>query len=427
MSNPLNVPTGRKFRRLLFPLLVALPLALAACSSSGTAATTDSTAKGSPIVLYTITDENTSFQNEPELFGGAQAAALAINAKGGINGHQVVIKDCNEQAQAQAASQCARQVVSDHATAVVGYSETQGDAIDPILQQAKVPMVGNVPNQSDDLSSSISFPFQGSIGDNASAVAMEYAKMGYTKIGLLLLNNPLAVQLADQVNAVIAKLTTPSGQKLTSYEVTGPLTAPDYAPYVAALQKDGVQGVILLTAGSTGAAAITAAKQAGYTMDFGSVAADFTVQAVLGPLGSNANGFISTSSLPNPQVTSALPGLANFKTDMVKAASAGIANTGPSYYDDYSLNAWLAVYAIQEIAQGIHGDVTSASLYAALQTAKGLNLQGLTPPWTPSKAGPQGEPRVSNSTAYASVYSDGKFSLLSRTPFNVGVLETASS
>jgi ABC-type branched-subunit amino acid transport system substrate-binding protein len=412
------------------PLLAVMPLAIAACASSGSSSggTTDSsTAKGSPIVLYTITDENTNFQNEPELYGGAQAAALAINKAGGINGHQVVIKNCNEQAQAQAAAQCARQAVSDHAAAVVGYSETQGDAIDPILQQAMIPMVGNVPNQSDDLTSTISFPFQASIADNASAVAMQYAKDGYTKIGLLLLNNPLAVQLADQVDAVIAKLTTPSGQKLTSYRVTGPLTAPDYSPYVASFEKHGVQGVILLTAGSAGAAAITASHQAGYKMVFGSVAADFTKSAVLGPLGSNANGFISTSSLPNPMVTSDLAGLEKFKTDMANAAKDGIANTGSAYYDDYSLNAWLAVYAVQEAAQHISGDVTSKSLYHALQTAKGLTLQGLTPPWTPSKAGPPSEPRVSNATAYASVYNNSNYRLLSTTPFNVGILEGASS
>ena len=397
--------TGRAASLKWLSLLLVAPVVLAGCSSSskktnaGTGGSnpvpsSTNTAKGSPIVLYTITDENTTLQNEPELYGGARAAALAINNSGGIDGHQVVIKNCNEQAQANVAGSCARQVVSDHAVAVVGYSETEGNAIDPVLAQAKIPMVGNEPNQSDDLSSPISFPFQASVADNAAIVAMYYAQQGYTKIGYLELNNPLAVQLGNAVDAVVAKLKTPSGQSLKSYKVEGPLTAADYTPYVASLQKDGVQGVVLLTASSAGGAAMTAASQAGYKMSFGSIGADFTAKAVLNSLGSVADGFVSTSSLPNPTISDSLPGLQNFKTDMAAADKAGIPDTGTDLLDDYSLDAWLSVYAVQEVAaQGITtGDVTSASLYSALQTVKNLTLQGLTPPWTPSKTGMSSEP-----------------------------------
>jgi len=271
-------------------------------------------------------------------------------------------------------------------------------------------MVGSTPEEATDLTSPITFSYNSSIGDQCAAVAVQFAKMGFTKIGYLELNNPLAVALGNQVDTVLKQLKTPSGQPLKSYVVSAPLTAADYTPYVAELQKDGVQGVILLTAASAGGGVMTAASNAGYKMVFGSTAIDFTKQAVLGSLGSIADGFIGTSPLPDTSAN--LPGVAKFKADMTAAAEAGIGSTGTANEDAYSLNAWLAVYAVAEAAAPIKGDVTSTGLITALKSAKGLTLQGLTPPWTPAKAGPAAEPRISNLGVWASQYKSGAYQLL---------------
>jgi branched-chain amino acid transport system substrate-binding protein len=422
---------GTRRHRRLWSLLLTAPLFLTSCGSDnagtgvgGGAATIDirGTATGSPIVLYTIIDQDTSLQNEPEIYAAAQAAALAINNSGGIKGHRVDIRTCNEQAQANIAADCARRVVSERAVALVGYATVYGDTIDPILAQAKIPSVGNVPDQAEDLRSPISYPFQASIGDAVAGVAMQYAAMNYTKIGLLLLNNPLAEQLAAQVETVVGKIKTADGRPITTTKVAAPLSAADYTPFVASLQKEGAQGVVLLTAPSAGGAAISAARQAGYDMTFGSTESAFTVKAVLGSLGDAAEGFISTSSLPNPLSDASLPGLAKFKADMAAAEKAGLAHTSGDDLNAFSLNAWLSVYAVQEAAASITGDVTNASLITALDSAKDLRLEGLTPPWTPAKAGPPSEPRISNGTVYASVYKNGKYSLLQTTPLDVGAL-----
>ncbi len=414
--------------------VVAVALVVTACSSSGSGgskasggSTGSSSAgakpSGSPVLLYTFADDNTTLQNYPEGFGGAQAAARAINNSGGLAGHPITVKNCNEQAQANTAASCARQAVSDHAAAVVGYQDVFGDNIDPILEAAKIPSVGGTPEQPSDLTSPITYSYNASIGDQCAAVAMQFAKMGYTKIGYLELDNPLAVALGNDVDQVVKKLKTPSGQTIQSYVVSAPLTASDYSPYVAKLHNDGVQGVILLTAASAGGAVMTAAKQAGYDMTFGSTEVDFTKQAVLGSLGSVANGFVSSSPLPDPNTTNAdFPGLTKFKADMAAANSAGIAHTSTKDVDAYSLDAWLAVYAVQEASQSIQGDITNTSLAAALDKATGLTLQGLTPPWTPSKAGPASEPRISNPTVYVSTYKDGQYTLIQKTPLDVGAV-----
>jgi ABC-type branched-subunit amino acid transport system substrate-binding protein len=411
---------GRRSQLLLTAVLASSMVALAACSSTSATASSEAASKlkGSPVSLYTIADENTNFQNEPEVYGAAQAAALSINNSGGINGHPIEITNCNGQAQANIQAGCARQIVADHAAAVVGYQEVYGDNINPIFEAANIPMVGSTPEEATDLTSPITFSYNSSIGDQCSAVAVQFAKMGFTKVGYLELNNPLAVALGNQVDAVLKQLKTPSGQSLRSYVVSAPLTAADYTPYVAELQKDGVQGVILLTAASAGGAAMTAASDAGYKMVFGSTAIDFTKQAVLGSLGNIANGFIGTSPLPDPSAN--LPGVAKFKADMAAASKAGIANTGPNYVDAYSLNAWLSVYAVAEAAESIKGDVTNSSLVEALKNAKDLPLQGLTPPWTPSKPGPASEPRISNLNVWASQYKNGAYQLLGSSALNLG-------
>src|SRR3984957_18683229 len=134
--------------------------AATACSSSGnssgtsspsvspaaaTSAATGSTATGSAIQLMVLNTENGPEANSPEDVAGAQAAAMAINASGGINGHQVKIISCNDQFNPNVAAQCGRTAATDHVVAVVGNKSTNGTVIDPILQQEKIPSVGDQP------------------------------------------------------------------------------------------------------------------------------------------------------------------------------------------------------------------------------------------------------------------------------------------
>jgi len=94
-------------RRISALAVVLLAAGVAtACSSSGnssgtsspsatpaaaTSAATGSTATGSAITLMVLNTENGPEANSPEDVAGAQAAAIAINASGGIDGHQVVL------------------------------------------------------------------------------------------------------------------------------------------------------------------------------------------------------------------------------------------------------------------------------------------------------------------------------------------------
>src|SRR5690348_5360771 len=101
------------------------------------------TRQADPIVVEVIAPVATPIENYPDAQAGVEAAAAALNKKGGIKGQQITVKFCNTQSNANAATACGRQAVSDGATFVTGYLGTQSALIIPILQHANIPIIGS--------------------------------------------------------------------------------------------------------------------------------------------------------------------------------------------------------------------------------------------------------------------------------------------
>jgi hypothetical protein len=79
---------------------------------------------------------------------------------------------------------------------------------------------------------------------------------------------------------------------------------------------------------------------------------------------------------------------------------------------------WLAVHAVEQVAKTVKGEITGASLLAAVQKAKCMDLYGLIK-WCPGKRGPAAYPRLTNAQIYlSSVASDGSLKLLQRKPID---------
>ena len=95
--------------------------------------------QANPIVIEVIAPVATPIENYPDAQAGVDAAAAALNKKGGIKGQQIQVKFCNTQSNANAATACARQAVSDGATFVTGYLGTQSALIIPILAAGEHP------------------------------------------------------------------------------------------------------------------------------------------------------------------------------------------------------------------------------------------------------------------------------------------------
>ena len=81
----------------------------------------------------------TPIENYPDAQAGVEGAAAALNKKGGIKGQQIQVKFCNTNSNANSATACGRQAVSDGATFVTGYLGTQSALIIPILAAGEHP------------------------------------------------------------------------------------------------------------------------------------------------------------------------------------------------------------------------------------------------------------------------------------------------
>jgi hypothetical protein len=86
-----------------------------------------------------------------------------------------------------------------------------------------------------------------------------------------------------------------------------------------------------------------------------------------------------------------------------------------------SLGTWLGYYVIEKLAKTIpSGKLNAASLTKALNSAKNIDMGGVIPPWTPTKAGATGYSRVSNPAMYLFSYtSSGAPRLLVPKPVTV--------
>jgi hypothetical protein len=79
---------------------------------------------------------------------------------------------------------------------------------------------------------------------------------------------------------------------------------------------------------------------------------------------------------------------------------------------------WLAIHAIAKVAP-TSGELSPATLTAALDAAKDVDLLGVIPPWTPSTKGGDPFVRISNPQVYAEKIVDGHLVLASPDAFDV--------
>src|SRR5208282_5677208 len=124
--------------------VAALSLLGAGCSSSSSGSgSSSSSASAAPIKVGVIVPENTQIYNVPDVVAAMRAAAYAENKAGGLNGRKVVVDFCNEEANPNQATACARQMISDGVVATdYTLSVAQaGPQIDAILQAAGIPQL----------------------------------------------------------------------------------------------------------------------------------------------------------------------------------------------------------------------------------------------------------------------------------------------
>ncbi len=176
-------------RNLLFTLIGA------AFGAAGAQAAT-------PITIGVQAPITGQYANEGQ--GIANAVKLLVkqqNAKGGLLGHPLQVKVCDDQGEAAPAAICARQLVNDGVLAVVG-SYTSGAALaaEPIYARANVIQTSD--GTSDQLTAhGFKTFFRNAPPNSAEAVftAQYFKAMGYKRVAVITDHSSFATGLADAV------------------------------------------------------------------------------------------------------------------------------------------------------------------------------------------------------------------------------------
>jgi len=370
----------------------------AATTTSAAATTTTSTTvklTGPPIKIM-VMYEGTGAVATPEVSEGAKAAAQAINASGGVDGSPVELEDCDLKNDANAATACGNKAVSDGVVAVVSPVSANAGQYFPILEKAKIPVVGNVPAAAADFTSPASFPLYGGIVSASGGLAdVLVSQAGAKVISLARIQLDAAAAIKIFANQSLAR-----GGLGVKNDVPIPIGAPDMSTYVAAALQGGTDGVLVGLSGQDATNFIIALKQANPKIPISATTTDFA--GVVKALGDAANGIYVTSFFHNPTTDAA--GYAKYQKAMEAAGFKEL--TG------FRTNSYSSVQVVAEALKG-STDKSAAALFAKLPTVTGLKVDLLPPLQFGKPAGAL--PRVFNVCGLYQQYQSGEFKTLTPT------------
>lgn len=357
--------------RMSFAARAAIGVALAAslvaagCSSSkkstssnsstpaGTTSAASSTAApatGSPVTIMIMAVKNTPVLAQQEQFDAAQARVDSINDNGGVNGHKLVLEQCDTKLDPNAEQACLNKAVSDKVSAIVGSTILFSSFKN--LESAKIPLIGAQGITPSQLQSPIAYPFGSIFAWFAGMVHMAKSD-GLKNIAVDYLQTDSAVfsdgVVKDRAAALGLTITTNLGTALTTT---------DYTADAATLTKGNPDGVIVI--GSTGTAPplIKAIKAGGYTGKIYCLSADFKQE--------DLNNF--KDALEGVRVSNAAMPLDNESDAGVQAYKADMAKYEPSSKQDENGElGWSGVemyYQIMKSATAFTGADTIAAAEA---------------------------------------------------------------
>jgi hypothetical protein len=98
----------------------------------------------------------------------------------------------------------------------------------------------------------------------------------------------------------------------------------------------------------------------------------------------SATNGIAVAAYQQPVTAVQVPGVRQYLTETQGAVTS-------AYKDfDYSLQSWLAIHFIANVAANISGSIDTTSLLQAIEHAENVNVYGIMPPWSASQLGKNG-------------------------------------
>ncbi len=386
----------RKFSRpAAGAALCVLAITVAACSSSGSStsspastgasaspAVAASTATGSPINIGVIQPTNTAIYNAGDEVAAVRAAALAVNAAGGINGHKVVVDYCNNQDDPNITAACVRQMISDKVVELAAGIDILGPSMVQSLSAAGIPVVDEDALSLGEMTAPTAFPLNGGIPAAMAVATYVAAQRGYKKI-LLVANsgNPFETTFEAAVSGT-AKRYGLAYAGVVDFPVSG---ISDFSPYAAKIVNSGADIVDVSLAINQEVPLIEAVRALGSKVQFITGSGAFT-DADITQDASTVNGLYIVNDVPpvNAATEARFPMIKTFVAQVKAEAATGDSDANVSTMRSFALRVWDGLEAQFQIMKGMKGPITAATYLAALNSAENVSLNGILPNWTPA-------------------------------------------
>lgn len=380
----------------------------ASASTAATATSGKKAAAGTPVKVMVVSSENGSFYNYPDVWPEAEAYAKWLNEQGGINGHPLEIVRCNDKGQADLATRCARQAVSDKVTAFAGGVTVYGSSYYPILESKSIPWINDQPQAGPDMTSPMSFVVNG----NMATYQMAISKMGNECKRPGVITNDLPIHDEILKDWLIPALKSTGASKNFVVRVKAKVGAPDFTPAAQQLKQANIDCIYPLLVEPDQKRFLPVLKQYLPNVKYYGTTSIFT--PAVAQSTSAANGAFVASMWPGPTAPQWKQALSVINNPKYYSGDASKFDIGASP----DAGTWAGLTIFDTVAKTVKGDVTPKAMLDALNSATNVDTNGLTPPIDFSKPAtslPQLK-RLRNFSAFSLRVEGQKFVPLGNTP-----------
>lgn len=405
---------GAKVRVGLPVVVLAVVVAMVGISFSAATASTKSASASGPVVkVGMITALTGPIASNPGVKDALLAAVAAFNKRGGAgtNHGKLQADVCDTRGDANGEVACARQMVDDGVVATLNdltYNNPAG--VVDVLQGAGIPRIGIGGTDISEFSSSVSYPVSAGIIATYIGTAVGFEQDGNKKICLVRTDAPTGATF----RGFLTPMFTAVGVTI-SCDVAVATGATDYAPYVAQVQQENPDAVLISHSDSVTTQLISAMAQLNAKVPLGGAPGSFQLET-LRKYKDITKGTVLADSFPYPAQVNVknFPGLKQYFADMKASGKSSLsaAKLKASY-----IAPWIATLAFVNVTKGLDS-FTPATVIEALKSAKDVDLLGLAPPWTPSTPGFSVFKSSSNHFVYVSRFN-GKDVVTDKEPIDV--------
>jgi ABC-type branched-subunit amino acid transport system substrate-binding protein len=306
---------------------------------------------------------------------------------------------------------CARQMVDDGVVATLNDLTFNNPAgVVDVLEAAAIPRIGVGGTDISEFGSSVSYPISAGVIAAYIGTAVGFEQDKNTKACLVRTDAPTGATFRGFLTPMFSAV----GIDIVC-DVSVATGATDYAPYIAEVQREDPDAMLISHTDSVTTQLIGAMAQLNAKIPMGGNPGSFKLDT-LRKYSDITKGTVLSESFPYPAQVNVknFPGLKQYFADMKASGKQSLSAANLKTTD---FGPWMATLAFVTVTKSLDS-FTPATVVQALRSARDINLLGLTPPWTPSTPGFSVFTSSSNHYVYVSRFN-GKDVVTEKQPIDV--------